>query len=149
MKKHMAVGALVAIAILFAIINVVWFVRCKVIYDGYADGFTVDEEVGICYMVDEDGYIYDVKKPSYLKYTGSLSVTKDLESSLIIWPGLNEETSYGMLVNYDDSMYQLYVTAQGELVDDEYTKDEIEAYENNKEQILIYIEKAHNTWEID
>lgn len=152
MKKKLIIGILASVLVVFIVLNVLWLVTWKFRYDEYAEGFTEETEVELYYMVDEDGYTYDVNKPGYLHYNGNLSISKSPYLSFLIWPKFSGETKYGIMLKDEESMYQIRLTEKGEMLEEDgykYTEEEIEAYEKNKEEIDIFMEKAHAVWDLD
>lgn len=155
MKKKVIIGISAIIVGVFAIMNIVWLVGWKLKYDNFADGYTVEETgegMSINYMLDEDGYTYDVNKPDYLSYKGSLSVSKSSTLSLIIWPGFASDTEYGLFALEDGYIYNLSLTEDGELLEDGeyiYSSAEKKIHEKYKDDIAIFLEKAHNEWDFE
>lgn len=145
--KRMFIVIGCVVFILFCIINIFWYI---VVYHKYSDYTEAvpKNEYGIYGMRDSEGYNYNVKKPRYLSFkSGNLGVSTSGGNGLIIWPKPFGEYKYGALITVDDITYQIYITEELEVVDnDNETYKNI--LHNNKEIVEKMFEKANEKWDL-
>lgn len=133
------------ILFLFCTLNIFWYVAVYCRYSDYTDKVPKNE-YGIYGMTDSEGYNYNVKKPRYLSFkTGNLGVSTNDGIGLIIWPKIFDEYKYGVIITVDEILYQIYITEELEVVDNDngfYKK----ILFDNREIIEILFEKANDKW---
>jgi len=103
-------------------------------------------EWGLHFIKKEDGYIYSVKKPSYLSFTGNLGVANnEKQEALIIWPLLSGGYEYGFRLQKDGRAYEIYVDENMEPIhkDDMVAVQKVEEYKAELEKLLS---KANEMW---
>lgn len=146
-KKRMLVIMGGIVFILFCALNVFWYITVYHKYSDYTDAVPKNE-YGIYGLTDSEGYNYNVKKPRYLSFkSGNLGVSTNDGNGLIIWPKPFGEYKYGALITVDDISYQIYITEELEVVDNDN-----ETYKNilEKNKIIIekLFEKANEKWDL-
>ena len=166
MKKKMLFTVIGVLVSIFTIWNIFWFSFMNKTYKPLLDavnnqGHTVGEN-----SCAYDGYRYSVFQPSYLSFTGNLSMSiyddENIEdgetmSSLLIWPKINGEYEYGVSLRVfeidsekDGFSFESYSFLLDEKMEPlkELNPVEKEIYEQEKETIKSMYEKAYNMWGI-
>lgn len=88
--------------------NVFWFGWRYVKYNSYTENLEVFIEHLSYVYTDEEGYLYNVKLPDYLTYTGNLCVAvPGGASALLIWPKVNGGYKYGVQLEIDEEVYSI------------------------------------------
>lgn len=97
--------------------------------------------------VDEDGYNYSLKLPTYLSWTGNLAITEEnIDYALIIWPGvLGGEEEIGFFLIHESTEYQIELTNKTTAAYAEYQ----ELVDENAEVIAMLYDKAYDFWGLD
>lgn len=147
MKKQIKIMAIITLIILliFGIINIVWY---KVIHSEYAP-YTIGLEEfkkNVSYVLEEDGFLYNVKLPDYLSFTGNLCVaTNDGKYALLIWPNaFNNSAEYGIQIeNEDKEILSIMVDKNINAFEDHQE----EVINDNREIINELLEKAKGRWQ--
>lgn len=153
MKKKLLIAGGLVLSI-FILSNICWFGWRSIKYDKYTENmeentFTTVITPRYAYK-DGEGYDYLVKYPDYLSFTGNLSVGMPVvdddpfTDALLVWPQLDGNYEYGLLIYEEDSGYQIYIDAQGNALDDTYN----EVIERHKDDIDMLLEKADDMWGI-
>lgn len=123
-KKTKKIICIVLIVIaVFACYNVGWLGWRYFKYTAYTEKLEVFVENLSYVYTDEEGYLYNVKLPDYLTYTGNLCVAvPGGESALIIWPKAIGGYEYGVQLEMDGEIYSIMLnddfTAQDSQFDD-------------------------------
>lgn len=141
--KKIFLIALISIIVLY---NISWFLITTIKYHPYIE--VVPKNAYGYNGLTKDGYCYNVKKPSYLSFTGNLGVTSQKNDfSLIIWPSLFRGYDYGVRIQEGDTAYEIYVNANLEPIknEDEYYKKLLEKY---KSEISILFSNANEMWDL-
>ena len=152
MKKKI-LKIILAVAIVFAAYNVVWFAWSHIKYGKLSSG--MEENVFSTFVTpryfytDADGNDYLVKYPDYLTVTGNMSVgmpTTDENyntDSLIIWPTLSDKYEFGVILYEEEGKgYRVYIDANGNALSKEY-EDVVSRHTENIKKLLM---KADNKW---
>lgn len=134
-----------SVILLFGIYNLIWYLLIHSKYDPYTEG--MDEfRKNISYILnEEDGYLYNVKLPDYISYTGNLGIsTRNNEYSLLIWPNVfTDEVEYGVQIQAENNeVWSIMVDENMEAVNAYY--DEI--VNENREAIEDLYKKAREKW---
>lgn len=134
------------IILLFGVYNLIWYYVTQSKYDNFSE--RMDEFVkNRSYVLNPgDGYLYNVKYPDYLTFTGNLGVSDEKnEISLIIWPSLfNGENEYGVRIIDEDESYEIMVDKDMKAEDSEI-EDIVNKYQD---EIQILFQKADEKWGI-
>lgn len=134
------------IILLFGVYNLIWYYVTQSKYDNFSE--KMDEFVkNRSYVLNPgDGYVYNVKYPDYLTFTGNLGVSDEKnEISLIIWPSLfNGENEYGVRIIDEDESYEIMVDKDMKAEDSEI-EDIVNKYQD---EIQILFHKADEKWGI-
>lgn len=147
MKKQIKIMAIITLIILliFGIINIVWY---KVIHSEYVP-YTIGLEEfkkNVSYVLEEDGFLYNVKLPDYLSFTGNLCVaTNDGKYVLLIWPNaFNNSAEYEIQIeNEDKEILSIMVDKNINAFEDHQE----EVINDNREIINELLEKAKGRWQ--
>lgn len=141
-KIVLSIGVL---CLAFGLYNVIWFGwrACK--YNSYTENLDVFIEHLSYVYTAEDGYLYNVKMPDYLTFTGNLCVaTPDGGAALLIWPKVLGGYRYGFQIEKDNEIYSIMLNQDFEAEDAQF-KDIID--ENNN-VITELNSKAIEMWHI-
>ncbi|SFE98127.1 hypothetical protein SAMN04487969_110161 [Paenibacillus algorifonticola] len=135
------------IAAVFILWNVGWFIAVNVIYNKYT--VPIPKFHGV-YMKEEEGYIYNVKKPGYLRLTGNLGVAKaDSFNGLIIWPLLFGGYEYGLrFQGVNGEVYEILVDKNLNPINND-DESALKAMEENEVQIQELVSRAQRMWNLE
>lgn len=139
---------LVFIVLIFGLWNLSWFLSTTIKYDKFVE-VVPKNEFGVHFLEKEDGYIYSVKKPGYLSFTGNLAVSNDeKQESLIIWPLITGGYEYGFSIQKDGQPYEFYVDENMKPIDkdDSVAIEKVEEYKVELEELLS---KAKEMWKLE
>ncbi|WP_243291890.1 hypothetical protein [Bacillus sp. FJAT-47783] len=146
-SKKISIKKILLIVIsIFLIWNIAWFLITAIKYNKFTEAIPKNE-YGV-YIKEEDGYLYNVKKPGYLSFTGNLGVSKkESMNGLIIWPLLFGGFEYGIRLQNDGEVYEIYVDENMNPinVDDSVA---IQQLEEHKVEIEKMISKANEIWDL-
>ncbi|MDI3311847.1 MAG: hypothetical protein QJR05_10545 [Thermoanaerobacterium sp.] len=147
MKKINIKKILIIIVSIFAVWNLSWFLITTIKYHKFIEAIPKNK-YGVHVKI-EDGYQFNVKKPGYLSFTGNLGVTKpESMDGLIIWPLLFGGYEYGVRLQKDGEVYEIYVDENMNPIN----KDDavaIQQVEQNKAEIERMISKANEIWQLE
>ena len=145
MKKKIVKYICIALGVCIIVYHIFWIYN-YLLFTKYVDG--LDELVKFqSYSVLEDDFIYHVKFPYYLYFTGNLAVsTKDSEYTLIIWPSRFRDTRYGVRIPFENNGFTEIMLNQE--LKSEYAEDQI-YIDENKEQIEELFYRASERWIIE
>lgn len=142
---------LLAIALIFVVINLVWYVGVKLKYDEIEEKLSNCEIVKI-FEVEEVGVLYEdcvigVRHTSYLQNSGYVCVTDikefepfinieegkgiindDCSVTLMYWPQLFSEDRYGIDITKNGTSEHIYVDKEGNFAPLEEVDSEQEHY---------------------
>lgn len=151
--KHMSIKKRILVIVgcimlfIFFTLNVFWYVTTYSRYSEYILSVPKNEH-GIYGMTDPEGYNYNVKKPRYLSFkSGNLGVSTNDGNGLIIWPRPFGEYKYGVIITVDNVSYQIYITENLEVVDEDNETNK-KIINDNKEIVESLFEKAHQKWDL-
>ncbi|SET56110.1 hypothetical protein [[Clostridium] polysaccharolyticum] len=146
MKKKLNVKRIaVMCVILFAGYNLLWagWRFCR--YHPYGKGMKVFRKHMSYVYTDQDGYLYNVKQPDYLIYSGNLCVAAPDEScALLIWPNIVKGYRYGAQVNKNNITYSIMLENDLNPRDMQYS-DLISEYSDRIQELK---NKAAKQWNI-
>ena len=122
------------IAVILALIvlsSVSWFAWSRQKYGQYIDG--MEKSVFYTFLTprydsfDRDGYDFGVKYPDVLTLTGNLSITfhwpeDRFNDVLIIWPKVNGDYEYGVILYDEEESYQVEINRNGEPKDSKFAE---------------------------
>ena len=143
MKKKIITIGIIAVS-LFVLINLVWFIVVTIRYNKFIEAVPKNEW-GRYFIRKDDGYMYSVKKPSYLSFTGNLGVvSKESDEALIIWPSIFDGYEYGFRLQKEEKAYEIYVD---ENMNPIYEKDAhiVNKFKTELEELFS---KANETWNL-
>jgi len=135
----------VVIIILFGIYNIVWYSIIQSKYNTYIENMDEFRKNKSYILKGDDGFLYNVKLPDYLSFTGNLGVTtEDGKYALLIWPNaFNNRVKYGVqLVNADNEMVRVMINEDITALNDNYS----DIIEKNKVEINELLIKAKYKW---
>lgn len=163
MKNKLLKRIISAFLLIFAIINIFWFINWYK-YNDYKDAVGYDDIGDRYFTVDSEGYRFAVFAPDYLRFTGNLTVGNNLweeESenctcSLIIWPLFNGDYNFGINIyvpissetGYTYECYSFLLNENGECLTENLSSDEERILNENYSLIQKTYEKAHDMWGI-
>ncbi len=149
----------------FLVINCVWFgYWCS--FTKYKSAVGYEKSTRRYITTDSEGFRYAVFAPSYLRFTGNLSLGnaiwgEDEDSNfttLIIWPKFLGGYDFGVSIyipessddpnEYTYGTLQIMIDEDGNPVTDELTDDEMELFEKNEDMVRNVLQKAYNMWGI-
>lgn len=146
--KNKIVSVIGVILLLFGLYNLIWYI---IVSDKYND-FIVDmEEIypNRTYVINnKDGYTYNVKIPDYLSFTGNLGVHpyEGGDCGLIIWPGIFEETTYGVFITSDDGRTHAVMLTEERMPLGDAPEQTKQLVEENKDKIDALFDRACEMW---
>ncbi len=139
---------LIVITVIFLALNISWFLITIIKYSKFVESISKDGS-GVYAMKNEDGYIYNVKKPAYLHYTGNLGVSNYNKGEfLIIWPLMFDGYKYGFRIKEVDAVYEVYVDENMKPIDkeDKYIAKKVEEHKAGLETLFL---KANEMWQLE
>ncbi|KXG10854.1 hypothetical protein AT864_00722 [Anoxybacillus sp. P3H1B] len=148
MTKLTGKKILLLITLIFVIWNLSWFLITTIKYNNFVKDIPKNEW-GLHFIKKEDGYIYSVKKPNYLRFTGNLVVANNEKGeTLIIWPLIFGGYEYGFRLQKDGAAYEIYVDENMEPInkDDTVAAQKVEEYKVELEELFS---KANEMWELE
>ena len=114
---------ILAVVILFAAYNLIWFAWSHIKYGKLSSGMNEGDYSSFVtprYIYsDAEGYDYLVKYPEYLTFTGNMSVgspateEEGFTDALIIWPKVSGGYNFGVLLYENDMEYAIYIDSEG------------------------------------
>lgn len=138
---------LLIVILIFGVWNLSWFCITTIKYNKFVKVIPKNKW-GLHFIEKEDGYLYNVKKPSYLSFTGNLGVSnKEKGEILIIWPLISGGYEYGFRLQKDGVAYEIYVDENMEPID----KNNSVATQNvkeNKAELEKLFSKANKMWQL-
>lgn len=134
-----------AIVLSFGAYNIFWYFSIISKYKDYSEN--MDELIAYksYFLNPHDGYLYNVKYPDYLTFTGNLGISDEKNNlALIIWPSLYGENEYGVRIITDEETYEIMVDKNMKAANSSFNSI-IDEY---KEEIEKLFEKANKQWNI-
>ena len=147
-KKKINVKRILILTIsIFVLWNLSWFLITTIKYHKFVEAVPKNE-YGV-HIKEDEGYLYHVKKPGYLHFTGNLGVAKNNSmDGLIIWPLIFGGFKYGIRLQSDGQVYEIYVDENMKPI----KKDDVVAVqqvEQHKTKIEEMISKANEMWHLE
>lgn len=138
------------IALLFAgiflLYNIFWIAWRYLKYKEYISGFSEFSRYSSYVLNPNDGFLYNVKEPDYLSYTGNLGISTDNNRvALIIWPKVFNGYNIGTQIIVDDITYCIMLSPELTAKDPYYQN----IVDDNINTILELQKKAEIKWGID
>lgn len=149
MNKITGKRIFIFIVLVFAALNISWFLITTIKYNKFVKAVPKDRD-GV-YSLLKDGYNYHVKKPDYLHYTGNLAISTRSASNkgelLIIWPLISGGYEYGFSIQENGEAYELYVDKNMKPIDttDTYV---IQKFEEHKVGLEVLFSRANKMWQL-
>ncbi|MCP3795520.1 MULTISPECIES: hypothetical protein [unclassified Paenibacillus] len=144
-KTWMIIGLI--IVLLFGVWNAVWFILTNNRYDDFLKA--VPKSKFGNHIIKKDGYVYNVKRPDYLSFTGNLGINNpEARETLIIWPLIDGSYEFGVRLQKDGIIYELSLDEQMQPVDQNDKQTNILIQELKPEITALY-EKANSMWKLD
>lgn len=144
MKKKIVKYIWIALGICIIVYHIFWIYN-YLLFTKYVDGLNELKKFQ-SYSVLENDFIYHVKFPYYLYFTGNLAVsTKDSEYTLIIWPSRFRDTRYGVRIPFENNGFTCIMLNQEMKAED--ANDQI-YIDESKKQIEELFYKAFERWTI-
>lgn len=149
MKK---ISRLIAVILVLGILSgVSWFAWSRQKYGQYIGG--MEKSVFYTFLTprydsfDRDGYDFGVKYPDVLTLTGNLSITSHwpedrFNDVLIIWPKVNGDYEYGVILYDEEESYQVEINERGETLDSGYE----EITKNHSDSVHGLLQAANRQW---
>ena len=145
---------ILAVVILFAAYNLIWFAWSHIKYGKLSSGMNEGDYSSFVtprYIYsDAEGYDYLVKYPEYLTFTGNMSVGMPaadenlFTDALIIWPTISGKYRFGVILYEEGKGYQVYIDADGNAFSKEYE----EVVSRHSDSIKNLLMMAENRWGI-
>ena len=182
MKKHAVLKKILIffgiLLLVFALINIGWFVGIKSRYDTYAKGMEkiegpkMDGIIRTYYEKEEDGYRYYIKSPTYLSDNGFMQVANafsnivivdddgeathslDVRVKLYVWPQVFGGYQYGVDIQKEGVWEQIYIDEEGNYLPQDSENVEVNEYldsiiQENESEILKLLKLANERWQLD
>lgn len=175
-KRLLIFGTIVLI--MFAVINLVWFIGIKIPYDNLSEGMeriqgpTLDGITRIYHTESRGGYEFNIKNSSYLSNNGYLSVidesgmvvimdedgnaqnANDVYITLFIWPKLFAGFEYGVDVQKEGMWEQIYIDKDGNYIPEDTENVELNEYMESllkeyETEIQGLLKAANEQWELN
>ena len=148
MMKIRGKTIIIILIAIFTVYNLSWFSITTVKYNRYVKVIPKNKW-GLHFIEKEDGYMYSVKKPSYLDFTGNLGVVNNKKgNSLIIWPLISGGYKYGVRLQKDGRAYEIYVDENMEpILKDDST--EVQKLKEYKTELEVLFTKANEMWDLN
>ena len=140
---------------LFAVYNAVWFAYREIRYKPLTEN--IENRYGV-YLTAIDDVTYSVSKPSYLSFTGNLSLADtETHEGLIIWPefpsGYRYAADIAVRTDKEDGreipvLAPIMIDENGNWIDDSgyYGKKEREIFDEKQEEIKEWLENKNQLW---
>lgn len=146
MKKINGKRIFILIILAVVTLNLSWLLITTIKYNKFVK-IVPKNEFGL-YFIVEDGYIYNVKKPAYLQYTGNLGVSNPEKGELLlIWPLMSGGYKYGFRLQEDGSTYEIYVDENMNPIYKDDTED-VKKIEEHKSDIETLFSKSNEMWNL-
>lgn len=137
---------ILAVIIGFGLYNLTWLGWRTLKYKSYTTGLEEFIENMSYVYTAEDSYLYNVKMPDYLTYTGNLCVSvPEGECALLIWPKVISGYDYGVQIQIEEEVYSIMLNNDFSAEDSQF--DGIVG--EYSETITELHEKAKKMWNIE
>jgi hypothetical protein len=147
-NKKKTIYIVIIIAVCFLVYSLIWYLIVGNKYDVYTNGMEWDTTrgarlAGKHFSAAGDNCDYTVKYPYYLEYVGNLAVVeRGTQDALIIWPGIIGEDEYGLMLEYENEIYQIMVDKNMAAINSQ--DDTIVA--NTEDTIRLLVDAANDKW---
>lgn len=142
MKKNLSKKVAVILSFNVIIFHICWIYNYS-LFMKFTDGLNELKKFET-FSVLKDNYIYHVKFPYYLRFTGNLAVaTSKNEYTLIIWPSRYKQTEYGVMLPIEEDTVISIMIDKNLKAEDQYDQIYVE---QNREQIEDLFQKAYDKW---
>ena len=155
MKKKI-LKIILAVVIVFAAYNVIWFAWSHIKYGKLSGGM---EKMAFSTFItprysytDADGYNYLVKYPDYLAFTGNMFVGTPLSEenmfadALIIWPQVTGGYTLGVLLYENGTEFPIYIDSEDHALSKE-DEDIVSRHSDNIRDLLMMANKRWGIYE--
>lgn len=166
-KKYKIILIIIGVLVgIFIIINIVWFVGSKSIYNSLSKNISNSKNEFNNYEKVIDGYKYIIKDTGYISNSGfaNVSINKDIEVeiddngnetpndftkvTLYIWPEWFNGYTYGIAIDNGKNVYQINVDEYGKLLDNKDKEIKQPMLDNNRDEINKLFDLADKMWDI-
>lgn len=152
-NKVIIASIITIMSIVFICVNIFW-IDYNNSYKSLISGY---ENLEKFYMKKIDDYTLTIKPPRYLSFVGNFAIS-DLDTSLLIWPDINEKgnSKFGLII-YDEELnhgYRFYVDSDLNYIDEgnsEFDEEEVmkikkllSKYSNKLKQMKVIAFKEWN-----
>lgn len=145
MKKKIVRWTAAIFALIVIVFHICWFYN-YFLFTKFTDGLNEFKKF-VTFSILEENYVYHVKLPSYLTFTGNLAVSNgNGEYSLIIWPSRFQDTKYGVRIPIENEATVSIMISRDLEAEDEYDQPIVD---ESREHILDLFEKASKRWGTD
>lgn len=148
LKKNKILFTALVLLLLFGAWNLTWYIQTKNRYQPFLASVP-ENQSGTHSIRKEDGYVYNVKSPGYLTYTGNLGVSNSEKGeSLIIWPLISGGYKYGFRLQRDGQAYEIYVDENMQSIykGNEEHNQLIQKYKPELDNLYA---RAHEMWTLE
>lgn len=166
-KRHIILrSALIILILSLLVFHIAWFINFLK-YKPFQDAVGKDEWGRYSYS-DDNKISYNVFAPKYPRFVGNLSIsdfrsdklkTGDVLFDMIIWPESFGKYEVGISVNFvteldvSNGSYSIQTTSSQFVLDEnmnliEYDEEDVKFYEEYKEKISDFYNKAYKMWGI-
>ncbi|MGB7606452.1 MAG: hypothetical protein WBL93_13355 [Lutisporaceae bacterium] len=148
MMKITGKKIIVIIIAIIVVYNLSWLSITTIKYNKYLKVIPKNQW-GLHFIEKEDGYLYSVKRPSYLSFIGNLGVVDNKNGdALIIWPLISGGYIYGVRLQKDGTAYEIYVDENMEPIhkDNTYEAQIVNKYKTELKELLS---KANEMWKLE
>ncbi len=137
---------IIILIVIFLIINLSWYLVVNMKYHKFVEVVPVNNFGN--HIHREDGYLYSVRKPDYLRLQGNLFISKDDVMSLNIFPLIFGGYEYHFSINDEGKSYEFYLNRYFEPINnDGYSQsNEVKQFKNELEELLT---KANEMWNLE
>ncbi|WP_062350432.1 hypothetical protein [Bacillus kwashiorkori] len=140
MKRRILLTVIVLLGI-FATWNIIWLIYVNVKFEKYMEAVPKND-LG-AHILEKDGYVFNVKKPEYLSFTGNLGVSKlNSLDGLIIWPLLFGGYEYGLRLQTEEGVLEITVDDNKELLQSKMNKTTYDKYKEDIEKLFAIAEEV-------
>lgn len=136
---------IIILAFVFLIFNILWYGWRSSKFKDFSQNMEEFDPNTSFVSTDKSGYLYNVKYPDYLSFTGNLAVaTPDGKVGLIIWPNIAKGYEFGVQIE-DGESYNIKVDSQFK----PYNKNFSKIVGKYKDDLNNLVKKAESFWNIE
>lgn len=133
--------------LLFGLWNVTWLVMTNNRYSDFLKAVPKSEFGN--HILKKDTYVYNVKRPDYLSFTGNLGINNpEKGTALIIWPKITGGYEYGIRIQAQGKAYEFYLNEQLEPIN-QSNQQTLKLVQKFKPEITLLLGLANEMWNLD